>query len=956
MVGNGTIHGVLAERAKVRPEAAAILAPGRAELTYAGLCAQIERTAARLRGLGVGQGDRVAIVLPNGPELAAAFVSVASCAVSAPLNPAYRAEEFEFYLEDLAARAVIVARGADSPVREVARRRGIAVVELIPQRDGPAGAFDLDGEVEGDVLSSAGSPRPDGRGSLPLACGSDSPREGHGPDTYDPGSAAASLAGAARPTSHDPASGSVNNDDVMKTQDGVARRGLPLPHGRGSLTQDSGSAAASLAGTARPTSHGPAAQDRDTQLAGANDVALVLHTSGTTARPKMVPLTHANVCASAGNVAATLALSERDRCLNVMPLFHIHGLIGAVLSSLSAGASVVCTPGFAAERFFEWLKETGATWYSAVPTMHQAILARAQGEPEAAAGCGLRLIRSSSSALPPQVLAGLEAAFGAPVIESYGMTEASHQMTSNPLPPRPRKPGTVGVAAGPQVAVMDEQGRLLPAGESGEVVIRGENVTSGYVSNPEANARAFTDGWFRTGDRGVMDADGYLTIIGRIKEMVNRGGEKIAPREVDEALLAHPDVVEAAAFAVPHRTLGDDLAAAVVAQAGSGLSEQEVRRFAFERLAPHKVPSRVVVLERIPKGPTGKVQRVTLAKALAKELESEYAAPRGELEESLATAWAEVLKVERVGRDDNFFALGGDSLSGVQAVLAAERLVGRELERSIIFQSPTIAQMAAVLEGGVAGQEESYLVPLQPAGEGVPLFCVPGHGGDVYTFAGLSRCLGRDRPVYALRYPEEAARDDGVASEMLAYLADRYVRQVRSVQPDGPYLLVGFCYGGQIVFEMAHRLREQGAAVGLVAIAELYVQGAMRRPLRGLRGHLQQLRQRTAAQKARYLLERAEAGGLRVSDRCFPWLRQRVGRPLPSNGHVLRRYPGRITLFRCSEFDAGLFHDDPRMGWDGLADEIEAYDLPGDRIAALREPGVRVLAERLKASLAAGGW
>jgi acyl-CoA synthetase (AMP-forming)/AMP-acid ligase II len=351
-------------------------------------------------------------------------------------------------------------------------------------------------------------------------------------------------------------------------------------------------------------------------MAEPDDVALLLHTSGTTSRPKLVPLTQRNILASAHHIGATLGLTSADRCLNIMPLFHIHGLIGAVLSSLAAGGSVFCTPGFNALKFFAWLDEAAPSWYSAVPTMHQAILARADRNRDIIARRRLRLIRSSSSSLPPPVMAELEATFGCPVIESYGMTEAAHQMTSNPLPPRPRRAGSVGPAAGPEVAVLDESGRPLPAGTPGEVAIRGPNVTAGYVANPAANAAAFTDGWFRTGDQGVLDAEGYLTITGRLKELINRGGEKISPREVDDLLMSHPAVAQAVTFALPHDKLGEEVAAAIVLREGKNASERELRDFVAERLADFKVPCKVVFLAEIPKGPTGKLQRIGLAAKL----------------------------------------------------------------------------------------------------------------------------------------------------------------------------------------------------------------------------------------------------------------------------------------------------------------------------------------------------
>ena len=280
-----------------------------------------------------------------------------------------------------------------------------------------------------------------------------------------------------------------------------------------------------------------------------------------------MPLTGANIWASANNIAAALEFSERDRALNVMPLFHIHGLIAGLSAPLSRGGSVFCTPGFNALKFFAEMEEARPTWYTAVPTMHQAILTRAGHNKEIIARHPLRFVRSSSSSLPPRVIGELEAVFHCPVIEAYGMTEATHQMAANPLR-GVRKPGSVGLAAGPEIAIMDEKGRLLERGETGEVVIRGDSVTRGYENHPKANAEAFVNGWFRTGDQGVIDAEGYLTLTGRLKEIINRGGEKVSPREVDEALMDHPAVLQAVAFAVPHDMLGEDVAAAVVLREG----------------------------------------------------------------------------------------------------------------------------------------------------------------------------------------------------------------------------------------------------------------------------------------------------------------------------------------------------------------------------------------------------
>ncbi len=486
------------------PSAApAIAAPGGRVLSFAALAALAERTVAALNAAGIGRGDRVAIALPEGPGMAAAFVTIAAGAAAAPLNPAWREGECRRHLEHLGAR-LLVAAPEGGPAATAARGLGL-------------------------------------------------------------GLAVAGEGGSALEIVHPPPAGP------------APRRGF----------------------------------------AAAGDVALLLHTSGTTARPKAVPLTQANLVASARHIAASLALTPEDRCLNLMPLFHIHGLAAALLASLAAGASVHCPPGFNALRAFAWMEAASPSWLTAVPTMHQALLARAPRNRERLAKLSLRLLRSSSAPLPPTAMAELEAVFGCPAIEAYGMTEAAHQMTSNPLPPARRHAGSVGVAAGPRVAILAEGGaRPLPAGEIGEVAVRGPNVMAGYENDPQANAAAFVDGWFRTGDQGVLDGAGYLRLTGRLKEIINRGGEKIAPREVDEALLAHPAVAQALAFALPHPRLGEEVAAAVVLKEGALAGERQLAAFVAERLAAFKVPRRLLFLDEIPKGATGKPQRVGLARRL----------------------------------------------------------------------------------------------------------------------------------------------------------------------------------------------------------------------------------------------------------------------------------------------------------------------------------------------------
>jgi len=473
----------------------AVIIPGGPTVTHGQLRDQVSRLADALVRGGVERQSTVSIVLPNGLEYLTTFLAT-TCAgtVAAPLNSAYKAEEFKFYMEDAESRAVIVPPGPHR-AREAAAQLNLPVWES---------QLDAGGDVQ------------------------------------------------------------------LQRTDSAADR--------------------------QASANGPRG----------DDVALFLHTSGTTSRPKGVPLTHANLMASIRNIVATYALTPDDASLIVMPLFHVHGLIGATLSTLMSGGNVIVPPSFSATKFWPLAQQYRATWYSAVPTIHQILLSRADAD-NAPRG-GLRFIRSCSAALAPAVFSQMEERFGAPVLEAYGMTEASHQMASNPLPAAgPRKPGSVGKGTGVDIAILDDEGNRLPNGQQGEVSIRGRNVMHGYRNNPDANAASFTNGYFRTGDQGVLDADGYLTLTGRLKELINRGGEKISPLEVDAVLLEHPAVAEAVSFAVPDPKYGEEVHGAVVLK---GQAEaDDLLAFCRGRLADFKVPKKIHIADALPRTATGKIQR-----------------------------------------------------------------------------------------------------------------------------------------------------------------------------------------------------------------------------------------------------------------------------------------------------------------------------------------------------------
>jgi acyl-CoA synthetase (AMP-forming)/AMP-acid ligase II/acyl carrier protein len=613
------LKDILSHYGRTAPERRAIVAPGRRPMTYGALWIQTREIVRGLRSIGVGRTDRVAVVMPNGPEAAVAMVAVAAGAVCVPLSPDLTDDEYRRYFGELRLTGLLTGADLNSASRRAADLLGIPVIDVTTRPDEEAGAF----SVAGRALQRA-------------------------------------------------------VDDAFSS--------------------------------------------------GADD-AFMLLTSGSTSRPKTVPLTHASACLSAFNVGTALALGSRDRLLSVLPLFHGHGLISGLLAALTAGSSVVCTPGFDATRFFGWLKEFRPSWYTAVPAIHQAILSAADPHKQAAKRSSLRLVRSASTSLSHEVLGRLEALFGVPVIDTYGMTEAATQIAANPL--QRRKPGSVGRPAGPEIAILDTEGRRLPSGKRGEIALRGPTITKGYDNDAAATKAAFRDNWFRTGDLGYLDADGYLFIVGRIKEIIHKGGQKVAPAEVEGALLSHPEVIDAAVFPVPHGRLGADVAAAVVLRQDAKVSPAGLRDFARKHLAGFKVPGVIRMVGEIPKGAGGKIKRGELAAALSKtpatagKRGGKAVSPGSELERQLAGIWADILDIDRIGIDQDVFALGVDSLAMTQMILRAEERFGADLSFEDIFNAPTVAALALRLEPSKKGSTRTLMSSSDPPME---MACVRGDG------------------------------------------------------------------------------------------------------------------------------------------------------------------------------------------------------------------------------------
>ena len=840
------LAAVLAELAARAPSAPALLAPHRAPLTYAALWGLVQATAMALNGLTSDAGGPVLMLMPSGPEAAAVFLAIASCAACAPLNPALRGRELEARLAALRPSAAVVATDAPEDVRASLRKLNCPVV------------------------------------------------------TAEPG-AAASAAGAFE-----------------------LKGAKPAPSAR---------------------------------FAQGQDVALILTTSGTTALPKLVPLTHANLAASARAIAGWLKLSPADRCLAVMPLFHIHGLIGSVLSSIFAGGSVVCAGAFRAARFFDDVEAFQPSWYTAVPTIHQAVLTQARRDPTRAAR-SFRFIRSCSAALAPSTAAELERIFGAPVVEAYGMTEATHQIACNPLPPRGRKPGSVGLPTGTEIKIVRADGASAASGETGEVLVRGPGLSVGYLGNPPG-AEAFAGGWFHTGDIGRLDEEGYLFLDGRIKEVINRAGEKIAPREIEEAVLEHPAIAEAAAFALPDRRLGETVGLAVALRDGASAREEELREFVAERLSRAKVPRRVVVVPSIPKGPTGKPQRIGLAKTLGLEGVQPPAPPPGKrdpaVEAALTALWRQVLRFDQIRPEDDFFELGGDSLAAAELALRVERLTGARLSPAAVFNAPSLGEFAALVACDDARLREPRVAVVQAGGARRPFFCVSA--GPMYR--ALARAIGPERPFLSLYCPDARTLPRPYRIEDLAAY---HIETMRDVQSEGPYLLAGWCASGIVAYEMAVQLSERGERVGALVLFDAA------NPAAAPRAHAPLAKEERAppasagdpiAAQARWaatcLRRMAAAVSCAASVRLRLPARLRdadIARDLALRGYAPRPYRGPVVIFRRSERLAGRYLE-PRLGWDGLIETPEVHRTPGGHQAMFVEPQVADVAATIRVRIEA---
>jgi acyl-CoA synthetase (AMP-forming)/AMP-acid ligase II/thioesterase domain-containing protein/acyl carrier protein len=844
----------------------ALLAMGSAPLTYSQLWRLTTDMIGALEGIDLGRCSRVAIMLPDGQDLAAAILAVGACATAVPISTAEPRDQLQAILA--VCQGLVVQRdSAADEARQIAASLGLPILEL----------------------------------PLPLEAG-----------------------------------------------------------GRFRLKGGAGD---------------------KSWLAGPADDALLITTAGTTGAAKTLRLSQRHVCETAHLIGQSLQLSHADVCLNVMPLYHMHG-IQMVLSSLMVGGSVVCLPGFSPAGFFDALAMFRPAWFSAVSAIHGAILASAPEHKQAILSNPLRLVRSGSDALSRSMLAELERVFQAPVVEGYLATDFGF-ISSTSLDPVERKPGSVGRVTHRQVSIIGPEGNPLQAGEVGEITVWVPEYGPRELGQTEDST---LPGWLGTGDLGFLDEDGYLSIVGRVKDVINRGGEKISPAQVDDVLLSHPAVAQAAAFGVPHPKLGEDVAAAVVIRSAGRVTERELRAFAAKRLARSRVPRRLIFVDSIPLTPIGKPARAELRRMHGDALKVERRPlsrtnrQLSPLEQQLASIWQRLLGLESVGLNEDFFELGGESIIALQLVDEINRLFGLRVPISSLFQGTTIADLARLLADAPISDRHSHLAPIQPAGTEPPLFCVHPSGGEVLCLARLGRSLGGSWPFFGLQAGDWLTNDRPFTIEDIAR---SYLAAVQTVDPRGPYYLSGYSVGGSIALEMAQQLIGQGYEVAFLGLLDHPCQDPSFHRFTWDKQCLAYTAQKFLAFAYAVWQTRADlrrgplSGVVRVAKawansvlraRVFPVEERPYVANVPPEYHrryqsFIRRfnsaikrykpqpYPGRITLFRALQQPL-LGSYDPTMGWGNVAAAgLTIVVVPGDHIDMIAEPHVRVLGAKLRGCL-----
>jgi acyl-CoA synthetase (AMP-forming)/AMP-acid ligase II len=810
---DATVATRIAQNVAIRPECPAIVMSRGKVLTYRALGEQIAAFGAGLRANGMGRSSTVAIMLPDGPELAVAIVATACHAVAVPLNPKLTATELDSLFAMLHVDAMVISNRVDSTARDVAARHGTRLLDAAS--GGP-----------GILTFSAGAAVPSARADSELA-----------------------LERGAQP----------------------------------------------------------------------NDLALILRTSATTGRPKLVPVTHRNLVIGADRRRVWFNLTPDDRTLCAMPLHYAQGLRGELFPPLLVGGSIACPNRDAGGDIIDWLADLRPTCYAGTgQAFHLSVLERAQARQRALRHC-LRFIRSGGAPLSAAVRQGLEQVFGVPVLEAYSLSETG-TVAANSIAPEGRKAGTMGRPWPNEVAIRAADGRLLPPGAAGEIVVRGPGLMPRYLDNGEANSAAMVDGWFLTGDLGLIDAEGFLTLLGRLKEFINRGGEKISPDEVEQALLLHPSVREAAAFSVPHPRLGENVAAAIVLKPGTSTTPAEIRTFLSNHLAPYKIPQHLDVKPDLPKGDSGKTLRRQLSEAAAGRIR-EIVPPIRPLHFQIMEIWQRLLGRSDIGIDDDFFEAGGDSLLATQMVCEVETITRQHISLSALKGVYTVRELAAAV---VRASPVELVTRVKDGNRRPFLFChgdFTTRGFYALKLAGMLTC---DRPVYLL-HPHPDPDPKLTIEEM----ARAYVPHVLAAQPSGAFLLGGTCNGGLLAWEIACRLERLGREVEVVVLIDTISLNA-RPVLRAVAGLIRFI----VAVAPKKISEKVKLNGMRSVWRRGKWHLSRYGSYSRAiSNYVPSRIRSRVFCVVCEESRPKTAYSP--MPWTNLASAAGCEYVAGTHISCV---------------------
>ncbi len=835
---------MLGAQARRTPDAPALLAPGRPDLSYRALIEQIQQTVDAINGFGFGRGDRIALALPPGPECPAALAAVISGCICVPCNPAYSVAEYAAAFSRSRVTALITRAASVPNAVLAANQNGITVIELEPLPEAEAGRFRL------------------------------------------------------------------HCSRVSR----APRTGFPGPE----------------------------------------ELAAVFTTSGSASSPKLIPLSQSVICYRALRTRNILNLTSSDRCLDLLPSFHGSAILISILGSLFAGASNLCHGIVSAADFERCIEETRPTWCALPPPFVESLLT---GDPQRRRRNfhhGLRAFFTGGAPTSAATVEAIERKFGIPLQNFYGASECGG-VAANPMPPGLRKRGSVGLSIGQEISI-------LP---TGEIAVRGPGVFSGYDGAEALAESPFCGDWYRTGDLGYFDEDGYLFLTGRLGNVINRGGEKISPEEIEEVLRRHPEVRDAAVFPVAHDVLGQEPAALIVART-PGIDVNEVRGFVARHLASFKVPRAILIVDEIPRGPAGKVRRNDLCALFREELLAAARAPvrsddppRTQVERLLAEIWARILKLETFGMRDRFPDLGGNSLLAVDMLTEVERKFGRSIPMGSFWHSPTVRDLGRVLiEAEFA--KVSVVLPVQELGSNPPLFVILP-GWMVSEVELLSRYLGREQPVYALiPDPRPGAGQSGFTREEIVA---ECVAGIESVQRSGPYFVIGRSVGGVVAVDVAHSLRRRGGAVALVGLLDSHYPGVARSgllptPLRQAEFLLGELVGMPRSRWAEHL-RRLPIRALRSTWRR--WRRRRLPGQMANAALYTgldrlfheepEPWPGRITFF-AAEASRHRGFLDRRLYWSKAALQgLEVHLMPGDHNRMVQEPHIGEFAANLKRCL-----